>query len=291
MGAEASAASPVAFAALILWPVVVAVLFRKLLFQAALVWSVLAGYLLLPSDRVVGIDLPLLPALDKVLIPSLAAAVMAVLALRRLDKKRRLARTLPGESASGPLVLPGWLPSSILGLGLFVTLIASTFMSTFTNSDPLVYGDTFIPQMRAFDAFSLILAALVVLLPTMLGRKFLADDAGHRHILVAICAAAVVYSFLMLYEVRMSPQINMMVYGFFPHSWLQHVRGGGFRPIVFMNHGLVLGIFLSMAVVASAIMVRLSTGAARMRFFVAMLFLFAVLVLSKNLGALMITIL
>ena len=54
-------------------------------------------------------------------------------------------------------------------------------MSTFTNSDPLVYGDTFIPQMRAFDAFSLILAALVVLLPTMLGRKFLADDAGHRH--------------------------------------------------------------------------------------------------------------
>ena len=50
-----------------------------------------------------------------------------------------------------------------------------------------------------------------------------------------------------------------MVYGFFPHSWLQHVRGGGFRPIVFMNHGLVLGIFLSMAVVASAIMVRLST--------------------------------
>ena len=69
---------PNIFASLVLYsyPLVVFLLFRRLDRPQALIWSIMAGYLFLPEQT--GIDLPLLPALDKTLIPSLSAAVMCL---------------------------------------------------------------------------------------------------------------------------------------------------------------------------------------------------------------------
>lgn len=87
----------------------------------------------------------------------------------------------------------------------------------------------------------------------------------------------------------MSPQLNNIIYGFFPHSFLQHIRNGGFRPLVFLNHGLWLSIFLSLSVLAAASMFRLSTtGAARGKYLLACLWIMLTLFMSKSLGALMI---
>ena len=58
--------------------------------------------------------------------------------------------------------------------------------------------------------------------------------------------------FLVIWEARMSPQINQQLYGFFAHDWLQHIRNG-FRPIIFLAHGLRVGIFLAMAMVAATL--------------------------------------
>ena len=54
-----------------------------------------------------------------------------------------------------------------------------------------------------------------------------------------------IYVPLCLFEVRMSPQLHNMVYGFAQHSFGQTVRGGGWRPMVFMQHGLAVGLFMS----------------------------------------------
>lgn len=281
---------PQAYVILFLWPVVVAILFRKLPLQPALIWSLLGAYLLLPTAWVVNFDLPLLPALDKNTVPVLAAAVAAILTLYRIEKMQRRMRSISQDKFIRPPVLPGWLPRSTLGMGLFLAVIGGILMTVMTNRDVLVYGGTAIPSMRPYDALSMILEALALLLPALLGRKFLANDAGHRHLLTAMIVAAIAYSFLALYEIRMSPQVNNLIYGFFPHSWAQHIRGDGFRPLVFMDHGLVWAIFLSMSILAAAIMARATKDAARMRYIAATIFLFMVLVLSKSLGALMITI-
>ena len=99
----------------------------------------------------------------------------------------------------------------------------------------------------------------MALLPLILARKFLARPTEHRTFLIVLCTSGLLYSLLALYEVRMSPQLNNMVYGFFPHSWRQHIRGNGFRPLVFLEHGLFLGIFLSTTVLAAFGLARIPT--------------------------------
>ena len=68
---------------------------------------------------------------------------------------------------------------------------------------------------------------------------------------MALVVAGLAYSVPMLIEVRLSPQINIWVYGFFQHNFDQMMRYGGFRPIVFLPHGLWVAFFALMALVAA----------------------------------------
>lgn len=77
------------------------------------------------------------------------------------------------------------------------------------------------------------------------GRVYLSDVEGLRLLALALFLGALVYVPLCLYEVRMSPQIHNIVYGFHQHDFSQTLRLGGWRPMVFMQHGLALGMFLS----------------------------------------------
>lgn len=76
------------------------------------------------------------------------------------------------------------------------------------------------------------------------GRIYLADVEGLRLLLMALFLGALVYVPLCLFEVRMSPQLHNIVYGFHQHDFSQTMRLGGWRPMVFMQHGLALGMFL-----------------------------------------------
>jgi hypothetical protein len=87
----------------------------------------------------------------------------------------------------------------------------------------------------------------------------------------------------------MSPQLHVQLYGFFAHQggWLQVIRFGGFRPMVFMHHGLMLGFF--MAVGAFMAFTLWISGAKRELFGVPMLlvflFLLVVNILVKSSGS------
>jgi hypothetical protein len=85
--------------------------------------------------------------------------------------------------------------------------------------------------------------------PYLLGRVYLADPGALRAFAAALATAALVYAPLCLWEVRMSPHLHEMVYGFRPFGsdFTQVIRFGGFRPSVFMADGLMLAMFLAVA--------------------------------------------
>ncbi|XZE44561.1 hypothetical protein SH467x_004171 [Pirellulaceae bacterium SH467] len=49
----------------------------------------------------------------------------------------------------------------------------------------------------------------------------------------------------------MSPQLHQQFYGFSQHIFLQSMRGGGFRPMVFMNHGLQVALWMAASLIAA----------------------------------------
>ena len=57
----------------------------------------------------------------------------------------------------------------------------------------------------------------------------------------------------------MSPQLHTWIYGYFPHSFLQQIRDGGFRPVVFLGHGLLVAFFTMTSTVAAAALWRTKT--------------------------------
>src|SRR5439155_21163091 len=55
-----------------------------------------------------------------------------------------------------------------------------------------------------------------------------------------------VYVPLCWFEVRMSPQLHVWVYGVRHHAFVQQMRDGGYRPMVFMQHGLMVAMWMAM---------------------------------------------
>ena len=56
-----------------------------------------------------------------------------------------------------------------------------------------------------------------------------------------------IYVPLCLFEIKMSPQLHQLVYGYHQHGFDQTIRLGGFRPMVFMQHGLAVGFWMTAA--------------------------------------------
>lgn len=274
---------PNAFAFLVVfsWPVVVFFLFRFLPRTEALGWSILGGYLLLPTRA--GLDLPLIPLIDKDAIPALAATVLLAFGM--------------GAAGSSSRQLPGGLPTASRDheargalapmLPFLVILIVAPIITVLTNSEPLFFGPVVLPGLRIYDALSIIARLGLTVLPFLLAVKYFASPKSHAALLKIIVVGMLVYSLPALFEVRMSPQLNVMLYGFFPHEFAQHIRAGGFRPVVFLHHGLWLGILLAMAIIAATALwrQRLSEGGTAGHWLFAAIYLLLVLFLAKSLGA------
>lgn len=124
-------------------------------------------------------------------------------------------------------------------------------------------------------------------LPYLIGRLYFSDLAGLRELGLAIFIGGLIYVPFCLYEIRMSPQLHHMFYGFHQHSFAQTIRFGGWRPTVFMQHGLAVGMWMT---AASLIGVWLwSSGSARhiLRVPIGLLVvsLLVTTILCKSLGA------
>ena len=264
-----------AYVMLLLWPLACLALFRRLPLERAIIWCSLGGYLLLPP--IAEFDLPLVPDMDKYSIPSLSAYVICVFVL--------------GKSV--PL-----LPQSRLAAGLIIVFVLSVIPTVLTNTDPISFGVlmnsepiTFethqLPALRWRDLGSVVINQILILLPFLMARRYLSTETGLRELLLAFAVGGLFYSLPSLFEIRFSPQLNIWIYGFFQHSWEQMVRNGGFRPIVFLPHGLWLAFFMVTALLGTAALLRNSTDdKERGRYILATAYLFVVLVACKSLASL-----
>ena len=84
-------------------------------------------------------------------------------------------------------------------------------------------------------------------LPYLIGRIYFSDLDGLRELAIGIFIGGLIYVPLCLYEIRMSPQLHLNLYGFHPTAFAKTHRWGGFRPWVFMNDGLALGMWMTAA--------------------------------------------
>uniref|UniRef100_UPI00249526AA hypothetical protein n=1 Tax=Roseobacter litoralis TaxID=42443 RepID=UPI00249526AA len=232
---------------------VVLLMFQRLPRHEALIWSVLMGYLFLPTHT--GIDLPLLPELNKTLIPGLTAGLMCLMLPDAGNAKSGRRHRTKSENDSPPEPLPQ--QSSLIANTCLIILFLVPIGVFWTNQEALVYGPRRIPGIRLYDIFSMMLSAGVMLLPFLLARCYLTTPAARATLLRALVIGGLIYSVLILVEVRLSPQLNKWIYGFYSHSFGQHIRAGGFRPMVFLEHGLRVGIFIAMTCLAAVALWRM----------------------------------
>lgn len=223
----------IAWAMLAAWPLITLLLFALLPLRPAIIWSLLGAHMLLPYG--VAFDIAGLPKLDKTSIASLST-FLAVLLFSR------------GRTLRAP-------PARVLSL-LMILFLIGPVATAWTNGDPLLFRSLALPGLTAYDAAALAVGKLIMLLPFIVGYSLLTSERAHRDILVALVIGALLYGLPVLLEMRLSPQLHRWVYGFHPHEFQQALRGSGFRPVVFMGHGLLVALFLAMSFLASVSLIR-----------------------------------
>jgi hypothetical protein len=222
--------------ALLGWPLIALWLYRTRPIGQATLLTILGGFLLLPFGA--GIKIEMIPAFDKNSIPSFIALLACIIIGRRV---------LWVSRGFGLVEL------------LIITLLFSTLITSLLNNDPIATPNLVLPGLGFYDAGSAIMSILVVLIPFFLGRQVLRSTVDNENILRMLVAAGLIYSLPMLFEVRMSPQLNYWIYGSVVRDFLQEARGGGFRPVVFLGHGLNVAFFAMTTVVAAAALWRTQT--------------------------------
>ena len=178
------------------------------------------------------LDLPLIPPLDKTSVPNLAALFACQFIVRKRIKL---------------------LPNLGLIKWMLLVYIISPFFTALLNFDPIIAGPLFIKGIEYYDALSAVIRQIIFIIPFLLGMNLLHKAGDHEVLIRVLAVAGVLYSFPMLLEIRLSPQLHRLIYGFFPHSFLQQIRNGGFRPVVFLGHGLWVAFFTMTSVAAAAI--------------------------------------
>ncbi|KKL54712.1 hypothetical protein LCGC14_2262660 [marine sediment metagenome] len=202
----------IAYFTLSMWPLVTLFLLKKQGVGLGSLTSLLAAYMFLPAGF--SINYPGLPGLDKFTMTTLTIMIYAM-----VTKKK--------------FILENYIqviPRKIGKIGPFL------FANIKTKHD--ISGATAFKIQYAFLYF----------VPFLIGYKYFSSELSHVKLLKYFAVAVFIYSFFALYEIRMSPQLHMDLYGYFPHSWIQQKREGGFRAVVFMGHGLLVAMFIVIGV-------------------------------------------
>ncbi len=215
--------------ALLIWPVIALIIFATKPACQATLWTILGAQLLLPEGA--ALKIPGVPQFDKVTIGNIAAlAGYLVFAKAKLE-------LFPRFGVVEVLIL------------LFVI---SPFVTSELNADIIARPDGAIPSLGAYDGLSALVGQCLFLISFVVGRCLAWRTRANEQVMFTLVAAGLVYSLPLLFEIRFSPQLHGWVYGYFPSEWYQEVRSGGFRPVVFMGHGLIASFFAMTTVVAAA---------------------------------------
>jgi hypothetical protein len=252
----------VAAIAILAWPIVAIAFYRMKSPVEATVWTILAALLLLPSGF--AIKLPMIPAIDKNSVPNICAF-------------------------SGCLFLaPRRRQGSGLGLVelLALMLVAGPVVTSAFNNDTIVIGERVLPGVGYYDGISALLSQLLIFIPFLLGRRVFRNPQATETTIRCLAIAGLFYSLPILLEVRLSPQLSNWIYGLFPSGFNTEVRYGGYRPVVFMQNGLVVAFFVTTALLAAAAIWRVGDRIMPLPPAGAAAYLGLVVLLCKSAGAL-----
>lgn len=194
------------------WLPIVVFLFRWLPPRRAVLIAFIGGFLFLPQYSY---PVPILPDYER--MTATCYGVIIGMLLFDIDRLRNLKL--------------GWidLPMVIWCLCPFATSISN--------------------DLGSYDG---LLAMLVQIakwgLPYLIGRMYFNSLDGMRQLAVGIFMGGLIYIPFCFYETVMSPQLHRMLYGFHQHAFGQTVRpDGSFRPMVFLQHGLMVGSWMMAA--------------------------------------------
>ena len=188
-----------------------AVLFALLPPRRAVFAAFIGAWLFLPQA---GIPIPGLPDLDRISATSLGA----LLGVLMFDAHRLAA------------FRPSWVDLPI------VAWVLAVFMSSIVNG------------LGIYDGASTALGEIFTWgIPYLLGRLYINDLVAAREFALAIAIGGLIYVPLCLFEIRFSPQLHRWVYGYHANQFAQTIRFGGYRPTVFMQHGIAVGVWMTSA--------------------------------------------
>lgn len=143
--------------------------------------------------------------------------------------------------------------------------------------------------LGAWDGMSGVLRQTVAWgMPYLIGRIYFNSLSAHADLARAILLGGLIYIPLCLIEIRMSPQLHNWLYGFVP-SWGNVQRYGGWRPVVFMQDGLAVGMWMTTAAIVALGLARAGALPQVMRLPKGLLvpLLIGTAVLCKSIGALL----
>jgi hypothetical protein len=249
---------------LMLWVPVVLVLFTQLPARTAASVAIVGAGVLLPNG--LSFDFPGLPPLDRDAIGLLATLAGCLLFAPAYLRARR-----PGRGFE-TLAL-------VMALGAFGTAL--------TNADPLSFGPRSLPGLTLWDGIAGFGGTLIAFgLPLYLGRALFRKPADLLQLLVVLAAGGVAYSVLVLWEVRMSPHLHQTLYGYQPGQFIMSKRGSlwGWRPMVFVGHGISLSMMLLSCAVAAVGLWRVRARLPVIQTNAALGFLYAVLFACQSFG-------
>src|SRR5205823_4676779 len=144
----------------------------------ALIWSFLGGHLLLPVGTTFKLDM--VPVFDKSSVCSLSAFFACLIFAKKPKSSGR------------------WGLADLL----LATLLLGPFITSQLNGDAISVGRGagafVIPGVGNYDALSASVSQLIVLLPFVLGRRFLVEPQSISSILKILVIGGLAYSLLML---------------------------------------------------------------------------------------------
>ena len=204
--------TPQAQIALVLWFPFTIFLCASLPIRKAIAISFLGAFLLLPSRA--GFDLPFIPDYDKLSSTYYALIVGIFIFHRESLLKYRF---------------------SIIDVPIIVFCISDIFTSL---SNDLGIYDGIVQSLQNIFRWGI---------PYFIGRIYFNDLKYLKEYAIIIIQAGILYVPLCLWEIRMSPFLHQIVYGYFGHpsGLTQQIRSFGlWRPMVFTGHGLVCSLFM-----------------------------------------------
>ena len=198
------------------WIPAVLMLFAVMPTRRAVIASFLLAWLFLPMA---GYDIEFFPDYTK-MSATCAGVMIASLMLDRTNAWSRLQ--------------PMWYDLPMLGW-CFVPTASGLY-----NGDSLYTSLT-----AALDHI------IVYGLPYLIGRMYFTDLKSLRLLALGMVLGGLVYVPLCWWEMRMSPQLHRTFYGFEAAHFEFAKRQGGYRPSVFMQHGLMVGMWMATTTVVA----------------------------------------